>query len=87
MRIVAGVGELVQSTEDGHTDQVLGGQRIGRSNDVVCSLHRARGAEDCGFLGGASKPRLTVYQWFGLKTTGTVCQWFGFKTIGTVFSG
>jgi hypothetical protein len=35
-RIVAGVGDLVQRTEDGRTGWVLGGQMIGRSGDVVC---------------------------------------------------
>jgi hypothetical protein len=28
-----------------------------------------------------------IYQWFGLKTTGTICPWFGLKTTGTVSSG
>jgi hypothetical protein len=41
--IVAGVGELVQRTEDDRTDQVLGGRTIERSGDVVYDLHRARG--------------------------------------------
>jgi hypothetical protein len=46
-----------------------------------------------------SKPMVTVYEWFGLKTTqtvfvgpasklvGTVCEWFGPKTTRTVFAG
>jgi hypothetical protein len=50
-RIVAGVGDLVQRTGDGRTGQVLGGQAIERSGGVVCSLHRARGDEEHGFLG------------------------------------
>jgi hypothetical protein len=50
-RIMAGVGDLVQRTEDGRTSRVLGGQAIKRSGDVVCGLHRARGDEKCGFLG------------------------------------
>jgi hypothetical protein len=50
-RIVAGVGDLVQRTGDGHTGQVLGGRVIERSGGAVCSLHRARGDEKCGFLG------------------------------------
>jgi hypothetical protein len=74
MRIVAGVGELVQRTRDSRTSWVLGGRTIERSGDAVCSLHHARGDEEHGFLGSASKPRSTVYQWFGLKTTGMVCQ-------------
>jgi hypothetical protein len=51
MRIVAGVGDLVQRTGDGHTGQVLGGRTIERSGDDVCSLHHARGDEKRGFLG------------------------------------
>jgi hypothetical protein len=31
MRIVAGVGDLVQMTEDGHLGRVLGGRMIRRS--------------------------------------------------------
>jgi hypothetical protein len=41
MRIIAGVGDLVQRTEYGHTCRVLGGQTIERSGDAVCGLHRA----------------------------------------------
>jgi hypothetical protein len=48
---VAGVGDLVQRTEDGHTGRVLGGQTIERSGDVVCGLHRARGDEEREFIG------------------------------------
>jgi hypothetical protein len=51
MRIVAGVGDLVQGTEDGRTDWVLDGRVIGRSGDAGCDLHRARGDEERGFLG------------------------------------
>jgi hypothetical protein len=39
------------------TGQVLIGRAIGRSGDTVCGLHRARGDEECGFLGSASKLR------------------------------
>jgi hypothetical protein len=39
---VARVGDLVQSTEDDHTCQVLGGRAIERSDGVMCGLHRAR---------------------------------------------
>jgi hypothetical protein len=48
---VAGVGDLVQRTGDGRTGRVLGGRMIGRSGDVVCGLHHARGDEERGFLG------------------------------------
>jgi hypothetical protein len=51
MRIVTGVGDLVPRTRDDCTGRILGGQVIKRSNDVVCSLHRARGDKECGFLG------------------------------------
>jgi hypothetical protein len=49
MRIMTGVGDLVQRTGDGRTDRVLGGRMIERSGDAVCGLHRARGDEECGF--------------------------------------
>jgi hypothetical protein len=51
MRIMAGVGYLVQRTGDGRTDRVLGGRAIERSGDAVCGLHRARGDEEREFLG------------------------------------
>jgi hypothetical protein len=50
-RIVTGVGDLVQRTEDSHTGQVLSGRVIEMSGDAVCGLHHARGDEKCGFLG------------------------------------
>jgi hypothetical protein len=43
MRTVAGVGDLVQRTGDGHTDQVLDGRAVERSGGAVCGLHLARG--------------------------------------------
>jgi hypothetical protein len=51
MRIVTGVGDLVQRTEDGRTGRVLGGRTIGRSGNVVCGLHCAREDEEREFLG------------------------------------
>jgi hypothetical protein len=50
-RIVAGVGDLLQKIGDGRTGQVLGGRAIERSGGAMCDLHRARGDEECGFLG------------------------------------
>jgi hypothetical protein len=50
MRIVVGVGDLVQRTGDGHTGRVLGDRAIERSGGAVCSLHRARGDEEHMFL-------------------------------------
>jgi hypothetical protein len=51
MRIVAGVGDLVQRTENGHTGRVLCGRMIGRSGDVVCSPYYAHRNEKRMFLG------------------------------------
>jgi hypothetical protein len=51
MRIVAGVGDLVQRTRDGRTGRVLGGRAIERSGGDVCGLHHARGDEERVFLG------------------------------------
>jgi hypothetical protein len=50
-RIMAGVGDLVQRIRDGRTGRVLSGWVIERSSGTVCGLHRARGDEECGFLG------------------------------------
>jgi hypothetical protein len=53
--------------------RVLGGQTIGRSNDIVCDLHRTCGGDKKReFSGLASKPVAMVCQWFALKTTATV---------------
>jgi hypothetical protein len=51
MKIVAGVGDLVQRTRDGRIGRVLGGRAIERSGGAMCGLHRARGDEKRGFLG------------------------------------
>jgi hypothetical protein len=51
MRIMAGVGDLVQRIRDGRTVRVLGGRTIGRSGDAVCGLHHARGDEEREFHG------------------------------------
>jgi hypothetical protein len=48
---VAGVGDLVQRTRDGHTGRVLDGRVIERLGDAVCGRHRARGDEERRFLG------------------------------------
>jgi hypothetical protein len=50
-RTVAGVGALVQRTENGRTSRVLGGRAAERSGGAVCGLHLARGDEECRFLG------------------------------------
>jgi hypothetical protein len=51
MRIVAGVGDMVQRIEDGRTGRVLGGRVIERSGGTVCSLHHAHGDEERELLG------------------------------------
>jgi hypothetical protein len=43
MRIVAGVGDLVQRTRDGHIGRVLGGRVVEWSGDAVYDLQHARG--------------------------------------------
>jgi hypothetical protein len=43
MRTVAGVGDLVQRTEDGRTGQVLGSRAVERSGGAMCGLHLSRG--------------------------------------------
>jgi hypothetical protein len=50
MRIVAGVGDLVQRTGDGCTGRILGGRAIERLGGTVYGLHRAHGDEEHGFL-------------------------------------
>jgi hypothetical protein len=49
-RTMAGVGDLVQRTEDGRTGRVLGGRAVKRSVSTLCGLHRARGDEEHEFL-------------------------------------
>jgi hypothetical protein len=51
IRIMEGVGDLLQKTGDGHTGRVLSDRVIRRSGDAVCDLHRARGDEEHEFLG------------------------------------
>jgi hypothetical protein len=50
-RTVAGVGDLVQRTEDGRTGRILGGRAVERSSGTVCGLHLARGDLEREFLG------------------------------------
>jgi hypothetical protein len=51
MRIVSGVGDLMQRIEDDRTSQVLSGRAIERSGGAVCGLHRSRGDKERVFLG------------------------------------
>jgi hypothetical protein len=50
MRIVTGVGDMMQRIKDGRTDQELSGRMVERSGDVVYGLQHARGDEEHGFL-------------------------------------
>jgi hypothetical protein len=50
MRIVKGVGDLVQRIENDHTCRILSGRMISRSGNAVCGLYRARGDEEYVFL-------------------------------------
>jgi hypothetical protein len=50
MRIVKGVGDLVQRIKNDHTCRVLNDQMISRSDNTVCGLYRARGDEEYVFL-------------------------------------
>jgi hypothetical protein len=51
MRIMAGVGYLVQRTENGRISRVLGDQTIERLGGIVCDLHHACEDEKHVFLG------------------------------------
>jgi hypothetical protein len=50
MKIVAGVGDLVQRIGYSCTGRVLGGRTIERSGDAVCDLHCAHEDEERAFL-------------------------------------
>jgi hypothetical protein len=50
MRIVVGVGDLVQKTGHGRTGRVLDRRAIERLGGTVCGLHRAHGDDKRGFL-------------------------------------
>jgi hypothetical protein len=54
------------------TCRVLDGQTIRRSSDAVCILHHAQGDEERGFLGLASKPRLTGFSVWASKLAAAV---------------
>jgi hypothetical protein len=71
MRIMIGVGDLVQRTGDDRTGWILGGRTIEMSGDAMCGLHGARGDEE---------HESTVCQWFDVKTTVIFYQWFDLKT-------
>jgi hypothetical protein len=70
MRVMAGVGDLVQRTGDGRTGRLLDGRVIERSGSAVCGLHRARRDEEYEFLGLASEPFGQFLIGLCLKTDG-----------------
>jgi hypothetical protein len=45
---------------------------IERSDDVMCSLHRAQGDEESEFLSSASKLRSTGFPVWASKPTGAI---------------
>jgi hypothetical protein len=51
MRIMTGVGDLVQRIGDDRTDRILGDRMIERSGGDACGLHRACGDKEHVFLG------------------------------------
>jgi hypothetical protein len=97
IRIMAGVGDLVQRTGDGYTGRVIGARAIERSGGVVCGLHHARGGKERGFLvepqnqvlpfvnGLASKPLIRFLISLGLKIDGDGFLRYGLKTDGDGF--
>jgi hypothetical protein len=65
---------MVNNDENRGKSRRLGAEDRG---DVMCNPHRTRGRDEKrGFPGLASKPMVTVCQWFGHKTT-TMVSWFG----------
>jgi hypothetical protein len=84
-RIMAWIWDLIQRTENDRTGLIFGGRAIERSSDTVYSLHRARRAEERGFLGWASKLRSTVCKWFDLKITVTIFSCLTSKLVATIF--
>jgi hypothetical protein len=50
MRIMAGVGDLMQRTGDDRTGRVLSGRTIRRSGNIVCSRYHAHEDKKHAFL-------------------------------------
>jgi hypothetical protein len=78
MRIVAGVGDLVQRTRDGQAQ--VGYLVVGRLRGwvMLCAVYTMH--EEREFLGLASKLRSTIFKWFGLKTIGAGFPVWGSKS-------
>jgi hypothetical protein len=68
-------------------DWVLDGQRIERSGDTVCGLHRAQGDEECRFLDLAIQPWSTVSSDLTSKHVATVSPGLASKPMATVSLG
>jgi hypothetical protein len=64
---------------------VLDGQTVEGSGDAVCGLHCAQGDEERGFLGLASKPRLTVSSRLASKLVASGFLVWGAKMSATVW--
>jgi hypothetical protein len=86
-KTVTEVGDLMQMIRDDRINQVLGGRAVERSSGAVCGLHRAHRDDERMFLSWASKPRSTVCEWFGLKTTRTVFASLASKPVAMVSNG
>jgi hypothetical protein len=89
MRIMAGVGDLVQRTDDGHICQVLGSPAIERLGGVVCGLHREwfdLKTTRTVFAGLNLKPVATVSISLASKPVVTGFSDLASKPVATVFS-
>jgi hypothetical protein len=84
-RIMVGVGDLVRRTGDSqaHVGYSVAGWSGGRVTPcAVCTMH-----VESEFLGWASKPRSTIYKWFGLKTTRTILSGLASKPVAIISPG
>jgi hypothetical protein len=57
---------------------------IERSGDAVCGLHREQGDEERGFVGLASKPRLTISPYLATKPVASSYPVWASKLVATV---
>jgi hypothetical protein len=66
------------------TCRILGDQRIEKSSDTMCNLHRAQEDDERMFLGLASKPRSTVSPSLASKPVATVSPGLASKPVAIV---